>query len=174
MSRIFTSLFVLVFVGAGVGFLGYGIYQIDQASHTTQWPAVRGEVLESKLRSHTSDNKESWSCSVEYAYEVDGRSYHGDRIAYGYNGTNNKSMHSNLHEKLSSSRYVRVYYNPQDPSVSTLATGVHRSALLPVIFGAAWLVVCGGIFSMIFLGSSLKKFPERLARLNHHPLSPVR
>ncbi|QDU78294.1 hypothetical protein Pan97_53790 [Bremerella volcania] len=174
MSKLFTSLFVLVFVGFGVGFLGYGIYQLDQASRTTRWPAVRGEVLECQLRSHTSDHKETWACHVKYAYDVDGRSYEGDRIAYGYNGTNNKSMHSDLKQKLSRSRYVRVYFDPQNPSESTLATGIHRSAYLPVLFGGAWLAFCGGILALVFLGGSHKNLPERLARLNHRSLSLVR
>lgn len=173
MSKLFTSLFVLVFVGFGVGFLGYGLYQLDQASRTSQWPAVRGEVLQSKLRSHTSDHKQTWACDVKYAYEVDGQFYEGDRIAYGYNGTNNKSMHSKLQKKLSRSRYVQVHFNPNNPSESTLATGIHRSAYLPVVFGGAWLAFCGGIFALIFLGSSVKKLPQRLARLNHQSLSPV-
>lgn len=173
MSKIFTSLFVLVFVGFGVGFLGYGIYQLDQASRTTQWPAVRGEVLECKLRSHTNDHKETWACYVKYAYDIDGQFYEGDRIAYGYNGTNNKSMHSNLQRKLSRSRYVRVYFDPQNPGESTLATGIHRSAYLPVIFGGAWLAFCGGIFALVFMGSSLKNLPQRLAQLNHRSLTPA-
>lgn len=172
MSRIFTSLFVLIFVGFGVGFLGYGIYQLAQASGTTQWPAVRGEILECKLRSHINDHKETWACYVKYGYDVEGQYYLGDRIAYGYNGTNNKSMHSRLQKKLNSSRYVRVYFDPQMPSESTLATGIHRSAYLPVVFSGAWLAFCGGIFSLVFLGSSAKKLPERLARLNHR--SPIR
>ncbi|MBA2113521.1 DUF3592 domain-containing protein [Bremerella alba] len=173
MSRLFTSLFVLVFVGFGVGILGYGIYQLDQASRTTQWPSVRGEILECKLRSHTSDHKETWACSVKYAYDVDGQFYEGDRIAYGYSGTNNKSMHSSLQKKLSRSRYVSVHYNPQNPSESSLATGIHRSGYLPVVFGGAWLAFCGGIFSLIFLDSSVKKLPERLARVNLRSLSSV-
>ncbi|MEW4563862.1 DUF3592 domain-containing protein [Bremerella sp. JC770] len=174
MSRIFTSLFVLIFVGVGVGFLGYGVYQLDQASRTTQWPAVRGEVLECKLRSHTSDNKETWACYVKYAYDVNGRYFQGDRIAFGYNGTNYKKMHSDLKKKLSRSRYVRVYYDPQNPTQCTLATGIHRSAYLPVLFGGAWLAFCGGIFLLFFLGGSQKKLSQRLAQLNHHSLGAIR
>ncbi|PQO31099.1 hypothetical protein C5Y96_12130 [Blastopirellula marina] len=173
MSKLFTSLIVLLFVGFGVAFLGYGIYQLDQASRTTQWPAVRGEILECKLRSHTHDHKETWACYVKYAYDIDGQIHEGDRIAYGYGGTNNKKMHSNLQKKLSRSRYVRVYFDPGNPGESTLATGIHRSAYMPVLFGGAWLAFCGGIFSLIYFGGSIKKIPERLARINHRSLNLV-
>jgi len=173
MSKVFAFLFVLVFVGFGAGFMGYGVYQLDQASKTTQWPAVRGEVLESKLRSQRSDNTDTWACYVTYAYDVEGRYYEGDRIAYGYNGTNNRRMHANLQKKLSRSPYVRVYYNPHDPRESTLATGIHRSAYLPIVFGGAWLAFCGGLFSLIFLGGSITKLPARLAHLNHRSLHLV-
>lgn len=174
MSKLFPILFVLIFIGFGVGFLGYGILQLVQASQTTEWPAVQGNVVECKLNSHTSDHKTTWKCDVRYAYNVDGQSFEGNRIAYGYNGTNNKSMHSWLHKKLNKSEYVRVYYNPSDPRESTLAVGIYRSAYLPIVFGGAWLGFCGGLFSLIFLQSPVKELPSRLARLNHHSFSAVR
>ncbi len=170
MSKIFPLLILLFFVSFGGGFLVYGLHQIDRASRTADWPAVRGEILEAKVRTHRSDNKDTWSCRVKYAYEVEGRYYEGDRIAFGYTGSNNESMHSNLQKKLSRSKYVRVYYDPRNPAESTLATGIHRSAYLPVMFGALWLTFCGGIASLVMLGGTLKKLPQRLAKLNHRPI----
>lgn len=166
MSKIILFLFMLLFVSFGGSFMVYGLYQINQASQTTDWPAVRGEVLEAKVRTHRSDNKETWACNVRYAYQVDGRSYEGDRVAYGYGGTNNEQMHKNLQRKLSKSKYVRVHYDPNHPSESTLAVGIHRSAYLPVIFGAAWVVFCGAIVFMVVLGDVQKNLPQRLAKLN--------
>lgn len=174
MSKFFISLIVLLFIGFGVAFLGYGVYQLDQASRSTQWPTVRGQILECKLRSHTSDRKETWTCYVKYVYEVDGQTYQGDRIAYGYGGSNNKRMHSSLHKKLSRSPYVRIYFDPQNPGESTLANGIYRTAYMPVLFGASWLAFCGGIVSLVYFGGSIKNIPERLAQLNYQSLSHVR
>ncbi len=168
MSRVFGYLFALVFVGFGVGFFGYGIYQVVLAQGTAQWPVVRGEIHECKLRSHRSEDSTTYACHVEYGYEVNGIPYHGDRVAYGYNGTNNESFHKRVQRKLQKSHYVQVHYNPHDPSDSVLAAGLFRSTFLPVVFGAAWLAFCGGIFSLTFFDGSIKRMPQRLAELNQY------
>lgn len=168
MSQVFGYLFVFIFVGFGACFFGYGVYQVVQADGTADWPSVRGEVKTCKLRSHRGDDSTTYACHVEYDYEVNGSAYHGDRIAYGYNGTNNESFHKRVKQRIEKSRYVQVHYNPLNPSDSVLAAGMFRSTFLPMVFGAAWLVFCGGIASLTLFDGSIKRMPQRLAQLNHY------
>ncbi|PQO36599.1 DUF3592 domain-containing protein [Blastopirellula marina] len=168
MSRVFGTLFVFVFVGFGVCFLGYGIYQVTLAQGTSQWPVVLGKIQKCKLRSHRNEDSTTYACDVAYTYEVNGTAYHGDRIAYGYNGTNNESFHKRVENRLKKSRYVQVHYNPSNPSESVLAAGLFRSTFLPVVFGTAWLAFCGGIASLTVFDGSIKRMPQRLTEVNQY------
>lgn len=166
MSRLFPLLFLLVFVAFGVVFLGYGLQQIIKGHQSTQWPTVDGQILESHLRTHTNKQKESWSCEVRYAYEVEGVSYEGDCITFGYTGTNRKELHAALDQKLSKAKGAQVHYNPADPSKSCLVAGIRRPAYLPVVFGTAWLGFCFSMMALVICDVPVSKFIQRLAHWN--------
>ena len=171
MSRIlgylFVSAFLAGFVGIGVAMIGYGAYGVVQAKRSASWPTVRGEIESCKLHSRRSSKGSSYACEAKYRYEVDGNSYQGDRIAFGYNSTNYKEPHKQIERHLKKGRYVQVHFNPNDPSQSVLSTGTSSNTWLPIVFGTMWLTICGAIWGMCFTGGTAAKLPTRLAEQNH-------
>ncbi|GAA4430869.1 DUF3592 domain-containing protein [Bremerella cremea] len=166
MARLFPILFLMIFVAFGVVFLGYGLGQIFQAHQATQWPMVQGEIVSSELKSHTNKNSHSWRCEVQYAYQVEGVSYRGDRIAFGYDGTNREKLHADLHRKLKAAEVVDVYYNPANPSESCLVPGIRRSAFLMIVFGLAWLGFVFSMMALVVCDVPVRKFIQRLEHWN--------
>ena len=171
MSRVLGYLFVFAFlscfVGVGVAMLGYGTYGILQAKRSASWPTARGEIESCKMHSHRDSEGSSYGCEVDYRYQVNGETYQGDRIAFGYNNTNYKQPHKQIERHLKQGRYVQVHYNPQDPSQSVLSTGTSSNTWLPIVFGTTWLTICGSIWAMCFCGGSVEKLPARLTEINH-------
>lgn len=171
MSRVLGYLFVFAFlsgfVGIGVATIGYGTYGVIQAKRAATWPTTQAEIEACKTQSHQNSKGSSYACEVDYHYQVDGNSYHGDRIAFGYSSTNYERPHKQIERHLKKGRYVQVHYNPQDPSQSVLSTGTSANTWLPIVFGTTWLTICGAIWGMCFCSGTVAKLPSRLNQLNH-------
>lgn len=155
-------LIVLMFVGAGVAVLVYGVYAVFNAQRAAAWPTVRGEID----ACHLESEEKSFAAKVIYTYQVDREVFHGNRIAFGYSATSNRSFHEQIVQKLMTSRYVQVHYNPNQPGQSCLATGVTRQNWLPVVLGAGWLLICFGIGVAGYCGESVAQMSDRLLVLN--------
>lgn len=135
----FFSLFISIFFLVGFGLLGWGLYSLYKAKAAEGWAETRGLMKSCELIEDSSGDGTTWSVKVAYDYTVDGRSFSGNRVAFGYAGSSTRAEHEAINAKLSNASVVRVRYNPLRPEEAVLGTGVNRSNLVILIFAIVWL-----------------------------------
>lgn len=77
-----------------------------------------------KFKSHSIGVK------LNYSYEIDGRKYSSDEIAYGYMSSNFISEQRAIYKVLKDAHTIKVYVDPNDPSQSVIATGFNVFILM--------------------------------------------
>src|SRR3712207_4401025 len=73
------------YILAGVGSLAYLAWATWQGGVCRSWPTVTGRILAAEPRRGGS-LRNRWIVAVVYEYAVDGTTYQGTRIQYGYTG----------------------------------------------------------------------------------------
>ena len=109
------TLFAIVWLGmifAFDGFLLSGVYKLFDARQ--RFLNVPGVVTGSRVESHSDSDGTTYSAQVEYAYEVEGISYTGDRYSmFEFSTSGGKSAHS-IVQRHPVGKDVVVYYDPRD------------------------------------------------------------
>ena len=143
--------FFLVF-GLGFGFGGFGSVatiasarQIWAGYQSSDWRHTAGTIIEQKMEY----GDETQTVKVLYLYQVDDKTYEGTTIHPGYGGSSSKKKHQRIAEKLQPTRQVRVYYDPDNPTQSTLVTGIYTDRLAVLFLGLTFLPI--GVTSIIGL-----------------------
>jgi hypothetical protein len=143
----FSMLFVV-----GFGIIGWGMYCALKSRIASNWPTVSGEIKSCEIKKTTDVDGDTYRVLVSYSYEVFGRQYQGDRIAFGYSGTNSHAEHASLYDKLSMARKVAVRFNPSNPAESALTFGL-KMPMRVLVFGFMWVLFMTG-FSILWKQSS--------------------
>jgi len=151
--------FFLVFGGLGVWLMIASRKQQQKVAASQNWPTVLAqitlaEVRESRSTDSEGDIQRSYYPHIEYTYQVNGVTYHGDQIAFG--ARRGYASPKKANEEIA--RYpvgaqVRAYYNPENPKEAVLrqqATGTN----FMLIFGIIALLIalcslCGLLWSVI-------------------------
>ncbi|MBI1248810.1 DUF3592 domain-containing protein [bacterium] len=174
MPKLGTILVATLFIGVGVVGVGYGISEVANASASNDWPTVDGKVVECTLDEFVRETRTNWECKVRYTYEVGGKQYQGDRIAFGYQSTNGKEMHAAIEDKLSQANQVEVHYDPDNPSRSSLSVGIHKATWVPLLGGLMWLSICIAGCGLYFCMSPGEKLSDRIGKWNDRKLGEDR
>lgn len=154
MSSTALILFFSLFFAVGIGLLAYAGYSAMRSKEAGTWPVAEGRLLSADLKSNSdSEGSTTYQVKVSYQYAVDGMTYTGDRLAFGYGGSSGQSAHQDILDKLRSGETVEVRYSPTDPQVSALSFGFHRSMQFMVAFGVTWLLFTSGMAFMFWLFS---------------------
>jgi hypothetical protein len=113
------------------------------------WPTVPGVLEERKADERVTPRSDSYAISLSYSYEVGGRKYRGDRLAFAPSRLDAGALVDGLLDKYRANAAVTVHYNPADPQDSVLETDdaparqrmgrVYMLVLLPV--GLALLLI---------------------------------
>ncbi len=149
------TLFISIFFAMGFGIFGYGIYSLVMSSQAKTWPTTDGHVEACDLtESSDSDGGTTYRVEVKYRYAVEGVSYDGDRISFGYSGSSGHGAHREILDRLSSAKTVLVRYDPANPSRAVLSYGLNRSTVLLLLFGGTWLLFVIG-FTLLWITSSM-------------------
>ncbi len=109
------------------GMLGWGLLSqqrswsfVPTTGSVTQWDVVNRFVSKSGF---------SFRADVSYRYQVDGKTYNGNRIRYNFNPhTDIDSLQQTVDGE------VKVYYNPRHPTQSLLLRGVDGNDLLLILY----------------------------------------
>ena len=120
---------------AALSILARSINSILDSMDSARWPAVFGKIEASELVADKGSDGDTYRVKVRYSYNVAGKEYAGDRLAFGYLGCSNKELHEAILAKMQNAKEVRVRYSPQKPSESTLSCGMHRSLQLELLLG---------------------------------------
>lgn len=94
------------------------------------WPTVTGHLVSAHVKEvREEDTSTKWTrrqhyfqVKVKYSYEVDGRTYTGERLKAGNRYTTERAALDEL-ARLESTRRFSVLYDPKKPQASFLQVG---------------------------------------------------
>lgn len=152
-----TAPFVMAATGFGAVALLMGLGFFLYILRAYRWPVTRGRIVASGVEGYydkRSDEgrysyRNAYKSGVVYEYEVNGRTYRGDRVTLGL------TVSSTLPgvARMTARRYpvgteVRVRYDPRTPSDSVLRPFSVLHLIIPLAAGAvlwlAWVAAMGG------------------------------
>ena len=137
--------------GAVVSF--YSIKNIIDGKASQKWPETNGMIISSTVEKYVGAQKKSkYLAEVIYSFSVNGSEYKADKIRFGTMA----SLHAgDLSEIYSEGKSVKVFYNPQDPNVAVLETGVNAGLWIKSV--VAHIFCLAGLFLGIFFSKKLLK-----------------
>jgi hypothetical protein len=133
--------FISVFYLAGFWLLGHGVWAAWHSTQARKWPTVPGAVTHAAVETHRGSKNTTYDVNVKYTYAVDGVTYAGSRLAFGYVSGSDRERHEKICQKLRGAESVAVRYDPADPSSSVLSVGIHRSIRFRIVFAIVWLAL---------------------------------
>ena len=134
------GILTLAMLAAGAGLLLWGGYEINRAYESRGWPNTQGTITSSYIKKENrkdSNNryKTTYYPKVNYQYQVEGKYYSCNRIAFGGVSGGKRSKAKKVVDRYPSGKKVTVYYNPQDPGVAVLKAGFSWGALFAFLTG---------------------------------------
>jgi hypothetical protein len=131
----------ICFFAVGVGILCSGINNLIMANQAKTWPTTEGTIKSSKcVYYYVMSESSSYFTHVNYSYTVAGKSYQGDRIAFGYSGSWWRRPNQKIADRLSSAETVLVRYDPDKPSMAVLSCSLNGSTIMK-LFTGSWLLL---------------------------------
>jgi hypothetical protein len=101
------------------------------AMTAARWPTTTGTILSSIAESHRTlvpggrgQTAILWSPVVEYNYRVQGRDYHGSRLAFGGDVSGPRHVAEAIVARYPAGREVSVHFDPANPSFAVLEARV--------------------------------------------------
>jgi len=144
---------VLFCAAAGLLLSLFLIADRRKAMAAARWPTAMGKILSSVAEAHRTlvpsgrgQTVTVWAPVVEYSYSVDGRDYHGSRLAFGADVTGPQAFAEATVVRYPAGQQVTVHFDPANPSFAVLETRVAfawSTLLLAVAFFAAALFFSG-------------------------------
>ena len=109
-------------------------HQVSRAEKTRGWAEVTGAISFAEYDYYHDHNaRRIEKLDIRYTYDVDGTTYHNDRIAYAH--VPNKQKYQRIYEE---GRPLTVMYDPDNPSDSVLEHGNPMSRTS----GLIWASLC--------------------------------
>jgi hypothetical protein len=140
---------VVICLGAlyviGFWLLGKGLISARRSTQAATWPTAPGVIESLEVKRSPDENKTIYEVVVEYTYVVNGVTYQGSRLAFGYEGSDDRGAPAQILQRLKGVKNIGVRYDPSEPAVSCLSFGLHRSIVSKLFFAALWLLVMFGI-----------------------------
>ena len=122
----------------GALFFIYAIQYVNRGKASLKWDVVEGEVQEVKQvveRGDPTRRQRFDFVDVNYRYRVKGKDYFGDRIRFT---VGKRSMNTEL-ERYPVGKVVKVYVDPEQPSMSVLEPGVDISNYIALLAGVFFI-----------------------------------
>jgi hypothetical protein len=130
--------FALLAVIGAVGLFASG-RDLLRGRASSSWPTTQGEVVYSSLEQKMStdsdgDSSVTYAAKVVYNYQVGGQNLTGDRRRFSEASTSSARRAQEIANRYPVGSQVTVYYDPDNPQVSVLETGVGIGGIIvPVI-----------------------------------------
>jgi hypothetical protein len=157
VSRRFAWLGILLVV-AGGSLVVTSFLLLGNSAARRHWPMVQGEVLHTQVAGTRAFHPE-----IVYSYTVNNQKYSDttamDSPAFG--GRNNKyDVARKIVAEYPTGKAVSVYYDPTDPSISTLRPFAPWNLFGQVSFGS--IVFGGGMFLIAAYLASRRRIPSKI------------
>ncbi len=117
----FTILAIMLFPVAAWFFAGVR-RDVALSQISRSWPTVPGVLEQRSIDQRSTLRGNTYAISLSYSYEVGGRKYHGDRLAFAPSRLDAGALLDGLLAKYPPNAAVTVHYNPIDPEDSVLET----------------------------------------------------
>jgi len=141
---------VLILVGIGLTFTG--IYSIVESSKSKRWPATAGVILKSEVKETRWGDVVEFSTDIEYAYTVGEKHYLASRITWAPENLSDikKEEAEKKVADYPAGETVNVLYDPNDPAIAVLDSGLSLRVHVPWIIG---LLLLAAGFGLYYFGS---------------------
>jgi hypothetical protein len=118
---VFVGIGVVLLLGAGLAYLFRQRTAAKQAA-SVHWPRVQGQVTRAWIHAFRDNNQNpQFMARVKFAYEVQGRRYDSERIAWGGRASNATATEAQtVVDRYPTGSPVPVHYNPQKPKEAVL------------------------------------------------------
>ena len=146
-SRIFTLFICAIFFSVG-------LYMWVQQRKVESYVETVGTVKESQVVSReNSDGDTTYGPEIFYIYEVDGKTYEGNRYAYLETSHHVRSGAEKVVNKYAAGTACKVYYNQEEPGSSVLVKKDGGAGdWVPLIFVVIAAVAAAKTLLGVFLG----------------------
>ena len=129
--------FTLVYLSLIISALYFTFVVAPNAINVNDWPYVQGKVTQLDLIERKRSNKNSdiisvHSAKIKYQYIVDDKNYVSTQLKLAER--NKEKILSLIEKEYASGSKVTVYYNPENPSQSTLQQGLSSGHILTGLF----------------------------------------
>ena len=124
---------------------GFGMYRYNMGRESGSWPVVQGKITYARPEPRRVKSRTQYHPGVRYTYTVNGRSYTGNRITASEIYQKSRSGAEDILRKYPVGGQIPVHYNPADPGVSLLETGLPKNVLVLLGGAAACLFFAGAI-----------------------------
>lgn len=131
---IFLTIFGLVITLAG-------ILRFKRARESVYWPVAEGVIIKSCVGTRMHKGEVHHYADVKYSFKVNGEEYTSGEITYKHV---NRSIDETL-AKFPVGLKVKVYYNPDDPSIALLEPGASWETYQAFAIGILILIVDIGV-----------------------------
>ena len=123
--------------------IGMLLTPLYNAARMQFWEPVEAAVFSAEIKNRKGDSGLTHQTTANYAYEVNGRFYGGDRVSLHNIGDNLGGYQHRMMDKLSrSGKTLMVYYNPANPQESIIDRSLRWGMMC---FFAIFVVLFGGL-----------------------------
>lgn len=113
---------------------GWARNESTQGFSSDKWPTLQGTVQSTTIKKVMTKNGTTRDeAEIRYQYSVDGRTYTSNRIQFGGEIFRNPSE---LLGQYKRGKQISIHYNPTNPSISCLETGVNSLVIIPAFIAA--------------------------------------
>jgi len=143
----------LIFIGFGLFLLWRVGKTLNDIHQSKDWVEQEATLQWTRFNTYegNDDDPTTYGNNVLYKYTIDGQSYKGDQIGFGY-GKSNIERHHQIAEKIKYAKRIKIWINPNNPSESTITKGINESVLFTSFFALIWNCLFIGV--LIGLASS--------------------
>lgn len=137
----FVRAFLGIFLAVGLGLVITGISNIKSARESMTWPATKGVILKSEVKTSRSDDSTTYGADISYEYQVNKQTYTGNKVTFGDVSTSKRSRAEKIVDRFPVEKTVDVFYNPEDPKSSVLEPGLNGGIWLLPGVGSVFLII---------------------------------
>ncbi len=141
--------FIIIFLTGSI--LLARTYSLARISAT--WPSSPATILSCRIRTYSdANNNREWTIRIRYTFQVEQATFENKRVFFAglITGQNKKKMFL-LEEAYKKGEQVKVFYNPANPQIATLETGVYPTLRRYLFFSVAGLIFSSAVFIGLLL-----------------------
>jgi hypothetical protein len=132
-----------VFALVGAGFVLLAFAATLQHLLSRGWPTVPGIIRHASVEERQVETTASHRARIVYDYEVGGRQYTSDRLAFSRSGSRKRAEADKA--KYPPGKLVHVYYNPKRPQRAIIERRAGVAGTLVLLFIGAMLGGAGAV-----------------------------